>query len=129
MNRVTVTTVGNLCRHVPDVLRVRCHFCSKQLPAYRTHQITGAQRICDCCLEWHRKALDFLGGGAIPGCQECGASWEFLRDSTRNVEVRLYVVPKDGIYQVLCSACVRPYVPKRADLYGGTQFGTEVLKL
>jgi len=41
----------------------------------------------------------------------------------------MYVVPKDGIYQLLCACCVRPYVGKRADLYAGTRFGKETLKL
>ena len=116
--------------NVPGVIPVRCHYCSKERPAWRTHQITGAQRICDYCLEWHNKAIEFLAGRGMPGCQACGASWEILRDSApRDVEVRMYVVPKDGIYQLLCSACVRPYVSTRADLYGGTRFGTEALKI
>jgi hypothetical protein len=109
---------------------VRCHYCSKQLPAWRTHLMSGgAQRICDYCLEWHNTAIEFLAGGAIPGCQGCGATFEFLRDSTLGEEVRMYVVPKDGIYQVLCATCVRGYLPKRADLYKGTAFGTDVLKV
>lgn len=113
---------------VPNVLAVRCHYCSRQRPAWQTHQLTGAQRICDACLDWHNKALEFLAGRAIPGCQGCGASWELLRDSTADVEVRLYVVPRDGIYQVLCRACVRPYVSARSDLYRETPFGA-ALKL
>jgi hypothetical protein len=116
------------------VIAVRCHYCSRQLPAWRTHQLGGterpAQRICDDCLDWHNRALDFLAGEAQPGCQVCLATWEFLRDSAVGVEtVRMYVCPKDGIYQLICSACVGPYVAKRADLYRGTPFGTEVLKL
>jgi hypothetical protein len=63
------------------------------------------------------------------GCQECGASWVALRDSTPGVEVRMYVVPKDGIYQLLCGQCVLPYAGKRADLYAGTKFGKETLSL
>jgi hypothetical protein len=41
----------------------------------------------------------------------------------------MYVVQKDGIYQVLCLACVQVYAPKRRDLYKGTKFGAEVLKI
>jgi hypothetical protein len=93
------------------------------------HQLAEAQRICDYCLDWHNKAIEFIAGGAIPGCQVCGASFEFLRDSTPGVEVRMYVVPKDGIYQVLCQTCIQPYVLQRADLYGGTRFGTNQLKI
>lgn len=107
----------------------RCHYCSRQLPAWRTHQLTGhAQRICDDCLDWHNKAIAVLAGEGVCGCQACGASWDFLRNSQIGVEVRLYVVPRDGIYQVLCATCIRKYLPMRADLYGGTRFGAEVLK-
>lgn len=108
---------------------IRCSYCSKQRPEFRVHRMASGQVICDDCLEWHQHALEFLGGGMPRGCQECGVSWEFLRDSTPGDEVRMYVVPKDGILQVLCAECVRAYVPKRADLYMGTKFGSEVLKI
>lgn len=111
------------------LIKVRCHYCSKGLPAWRTHQLTEAQRICDYCLEWHGKAIELLAGRALPGCQVCRATPEFLRDSTPGVEVRMYVVPKDGIYQVLCHTCYRSYAVQRADLYHGTLFGTTDLKL
>ncbi len=114
---------------IPNVLLVRCHYCSKQLPRFRVHQLTNAQTICDHCLDWHNKALDFLAGNTPPGCQCCGVTFEFLRDSELSVEIRMYVVPKDGIYQILCATCIQPYLPKRADLYGGTQFGRNVLKI
>jgi hypothetical protein len=115
---------------VTHVLSVQCNYCSKWRPEFRVHRITNAQTICDHCLEWHLHAIDFLGGETAPhGCQECGATWEQLRDFTPDVEVRMYVVPKDGIYQLLCSACVRPYLPKRADLFRGTEFGSKTLNL
>ena len=96
---------------------------------FRVHAMASGQIICDDCMDWHQHALAFLAGEVPRGCQECGATWEFLRDSTLGVEVRIYVVPRDGILQVLCATCVRRYLPKRADLYHGTQFGSEVLKL
>lgn len=78
-------------------------------------------------------AIELLAGRALPGCQNCGLTSDELREILSKgdgaVEVRLYVVPRDGVYQVLCSSCVRPYVAKRADLYRGTPFGAEVLKL
>lgn len=112
---------------VPQLVAVRCHFCSRERLPWRVHRLAGnAQVICDYCLDWHDKAIAFLAGGPIPGCQCCGASWQRLRDSTPGVEVRLYVLPKDGIYQVLCRVCVRPYVSQRADLYGGTAFGAQL---
>jgi hypothetical protein len=108
---------------------IRCNWCSKQKPCFRVHRLQSGQVICDDCLDWHFQALDLLAGKPPRGCQGCGITWEKLRDSTPGVEVRMYVVPRDGIYQLLCRACVRPYLPKRADLYRGTQFGTETLKL
>jgi hypothetical protein len=117
-------------KNVPHVLKLRCHYCSKEREIWRIHQLgANAQLICDHCIEWHIKAGEFLAGRAMPGCQACLASWEFLRDSAPGVEVRLYVVPKDGIYQVLCAACFLPYVSKRVDLYTGTPFGTLALNL
>jgi hypothetical protein len=110
------------------VAAVRCNFCTRFLPAWRTHRFgtdaNPAQTVCDDCLDWHMRALDLLAGNAVPGCQGCGASREKLRDLSPGVEFRLYVVPRDGIYQVLCAACVRPYVEKRRDLYRDTPFGT-----
>jgi hypothetical protein len=107
---------------------VRCNFCSKERPEFRVHRLQSNQAICDHCLEWHLHALQFLGGAVPPGCQECGATWEHLCNSTPGVEVRMYVAPKDGIYQLLCARCIRPYTAKRSDLYRGTEFG-KTLKL
>lgn len=111
------------------VIAARCSFCSRQRAPGRIHQLTTGQGICDYCLDWHQHALAFLGGAVPRGCQECASTWEFLRESTLGDEVRMYVVPRDGIYQLLCAACARQYLPKRADIYKGTQFGAEVLKI
>jgi hypothetical protein len=113
----------------PRVVSVRCSWCSKQRPEFRVHRLTSGQALCDYCLEWHLAALEVLSGGVPAGCQQCGADWARLRAAAPGVEVRMYVVPKDGIYQLLCACCVRPYVGKRADLYAGTRFGKETLKL
>jgi hypothetical protein len=111
------------------VAAVRCNFCSRALPAWRTHRFgrddRPAQTVCDDCLDWHMRALELLAGRAIPPCQNCGK--EISHDGLTTGEKR-YVVPRDGIYQVLCAACVRPYVEKRGDLYRGTAFGA-ALKL
>lgn len=115
---------------VAQVAAIRCNYCSRQLPAFRVHRLMQAQAICDDCIEWHNKALEFLAGAPPPGCQECAATWEFLRDSAIGEEnVRMYVVPRDGIYQILCAACARRYLPKRPDLYKGTPFGAAALKV
>ncbi len=54
---------------------------------------------------------------------------ETLREVTPGIAVKMYVVQKDGIYQLLCATCCQQYLPKRADLYSGSQFGSEALKL
>jgi hypothetical protein len=114
---------------------LRCHYCSRWRAAWDVHRLgtpeKPAQLICMNCLDWHQRALDLLAGHAMPGCQECCATWATLRDQAPGVEVRLYVVPRDGIYQVLCASCVGPYVRARRDLYVGTPFahaGLEVSK-
>lgn len=112
----------------PQVLSVKCNFCSKFRPEFRVHHLPKAQTICDYCLDWHMKALQVLGGQTGHGCQGCNTSWEVIRDRDPQGQ-RLWVVPKDGIYQLLCKHCLTPYLPKRADLYTGTQFGRETLKL
>jgi hypothetical protein len=127
MTSTVPTTQAKVVSIVRNVLKLRCNFCSKELPVHRVHQIQQAQIICDYCLDWHNKALDFLAGGPIPGCQICDRSWAILRDQTKSVEVRLYVVPRDGIYQVHCASCMAEYVPKRGDLYAGTPFGHDKL--
>jgi hypothetical protein len=109
---------------------VRCHYCSKWLPIWLAHRLGSpdrpAQTICENCLDWHQRAIDLLAGNAISGCQACGATWATLRDRPQGgppgADVRLYVVPRDGVYQVLCKTCVAPYVAKRGDLYRGTAF-------
>lgn len=112
------------------MILVRCNYCSKHRPRSRVHHLGSAslpgQIICDDCLEWHNRAIELLAGEAMPGCQACGESHENLYARSGGVEIRLYVVPKDGIYQVLCAGCVGPYVSKRADLYAGTPFGAAI---
>jgi hypothetical protein len=130
---VTAEQLGFKFTNVPHLMRVRCHFCSRQKREWEVHQLGDAARstqvICADCLEWHQTALEFLAGRAKPGCQCCMATWDFLRDRSPGVEIRFYVVPRDGILQLLCDSCIGPYTAKRADLYRGTAFGTTVLKI
>jgi hypothetical protein len=108
---------------------VGCHWCGQFKPRFRVHTLASRQTICDYCLEWHYHALEFLGGAAPAGCQVCLTSWAELRAAEPGDEVRLYVVPKDGILALLCRACVKPYLPKTKDHYKGTRFGAEALKI
>jgi hypothetical protein len=112
------------------VILVRCNYCSKHRARSTVHHLGSAslpgQIICDDCLAWHNQAIELLAGNAMPGCQGCGESNEIVYARSGGVEIRLYVVPKDGIYQVLCARCVGPYVSKRSDLYAGTPFGAAI---
>jgi hypothetical protein len=113
---------------LPQALTLRCNYCSKERPRFRVHQITQAQTICEDCLEWHEHAFDFLAGAPPRGCQQCERTWQQISDSTPGVQVRMYVLPKDGLLQMLCADCTRIYLPQRKDLFRGTRYGAEVLK-
>ncbi len=114
---------------VPNVLRVQCNFCSRFHPSFRVHKLTRAQTICDDCFDWHHKALEVLAGAVPDSCQSCGVKTVNFVDNDPTAQTRMYLVPRDGIYQILCRNCVETYLPKRADLYRGTEFGSKVLKL
>jgi hypothetical protein len=106
-----------------------CNWCTKARPRFRVHRLQSNQVICDYCLDWQQHALDVLGGAPPRGCQGCCKTWAMLSAMTPGDQVRMYVVPKDGIYQLLCAACIKPYLPKTPQLYKGTKFGTDTLKL
>lgn len=120
-----MSAIATLPRHI---MAVRCHWCSKQRPHYRSHRLASNQVICDYCVDWHIHALEFLGGGLPKGCQVCERTFAELH-AQPGIATRMFVVPKDGIYQVLCAACAAPYTAKRADLYTGTKFGKDQLKI
>jgi hypothetical protein len=113
------------------VIAVACNYCSRQRAPFRVHRMTSGQHICDDCLAWHFHALDFLGGATPKGCQECGRTWETMQAESPDAElaIRVFVVAKDGIYQMLCAPCAQAFLPKTPDLYKGTKFGSEVLHL
>ncbi|GEM_PF-1180609 len=107
----------------------KCHWCQKHRPKFRVHKLESNQIICDYCLMWQQQALDVLGGAPPRGCQYCLTTWEVLKERSPGEQVRMYVLSKDGILQLLCKDCVKVYLPKTAELYKGTQFGSESLKL
>jgi len=111
--------------HVPDVLRVRCHYCSRFRSRSEVLRIgTGGAIMCWHCYEWHRKALQALAGAPPAGCQECGKSGrQMVEDADGAGNVRFFLHQKDGIYQILCKACSDAYERRRLDLYGDTLYG------
>jgi hypothetical protein len=111
---------------LPSVLRTRCQYCSKfRSPSEVFPLGTGGVKICLRCLEWHRVAMRALCGAPPPGCQDCGISFRDLKESDSLGNLRMTVVVKDGIYQILCTTCSDAYERKRADLFRETQYGRQ----
>jgi hypothetical protein len=44
-------------------------------------------------------------------------------DAEGNIPMTLQMLPKDGIWQVLCQRCAGEYEDKRSDLIRGTAYG------
>jgi hypothetical protein len=109
------------------VIASRCHYCSKQLSPEDMHTFMSGQNWCRSCFTWHLHAVEVLHGAFPKGCQECGLLLDDLKklSPAHEISVRMFVVPKDGIYQLLCRTCKDTYCMKRADLYKGTQFAAE----
>jgi hypothetical protein len=111
---------------LPSVLRVRCHYCSHfRSPNEILHLGTGGAKMCFRCMEWHRIAMAALCGQPPPGCQECGVTFADLKECDSLGNLRMSLVVKDGIYQILCTTCSDSYERKRADLYRHTVYGQQ----
>jgi hypothetical protein len=105
-----------------------CHYCSRPRSPREILRIgKGGAVMCWLCWEWHLRALRMLCDGTPPpGCQECGVTFAVLRDAAGDGDIKMYLHPKDGVYQVLCRTCSDRYFPKRVDLYRPTQFGSQL---
>lgn len=104
------------------VMGERCNWCGKFRAPNSVHRLKSHQAICDECLEWHAAAMDVLAGKPPAGCQECGKTWQHLREHAAPAPPKMTIVEKDGIYQLLCEPCAEQYVGKRADFFGNTPF-------
>lgn len=102
-------------------MAVHCQYCDKQKAAHDVMQLPGDARICLNCLDWHRHALSVLAGELPKGCQGCGTSMQRVADFSATPDIKMTLVPKDGIYQVLCEPCAAKYRRKRAGFYKGTK--------
>lgn len=108
----------------PIIIGTRCHYCSKFRPPSEVHTMgSGGALICFRCLEWHRHAMAAFCGQPPPGCQECGLKFADLKEIDGAGNLRMSLVVKDGIYQVLCTPCADSYERKRADLFRNTVYG------
>lgn len=113
----------------PGVIRVTCPYCLTPRSPNEVVRMKGAGLMCWHCYEWHAQALRMLAGEPPTGCQECGLSFQELTAMHPDGNVRMVLVQKDKIYQVLCGACADGYLPKRSELFKGTKFGSETLKV
>jgi hypothetical protein len=101
-----------------------CPYCSKQRSPQDIIRLS-AFTICQDCWQRHLKAMEGLSTGKYTGeCSECGKSVDELklRQGSGDTGVRMAIHFENGIYRPMCMLCDRTYVPKRADLYGKTEF-------
>jgi hypothetical protein len=109
----------------PAVFRVyaSCPQCGRATPP---EELNGTQPRCLNCQDWHEKAITLLN--VAEGCHECKLTWEQIRERAPDADekVKMYVVPRDGTYQVLCRACCELYVHKVRALYAGTAFAEKM---
>lgn len=108
---------------VPILVKVPCRVCGKfRDPREFIHDATVG--YCWHCYEWHLVALKMLCQGIPPsGCQECGVSYESLAAAAGGGDVKFYLHPKDGVYQVLCRHCSDRYERANNRLYADTPYG------
>jgi len=95
------------------LIGARCKICSRTRSYGEVRGSEAEGFTCVRCLEWHNHALAVLAGAIPRGCQECPGE---LREG-----VKMVLVPKDGIYQVLCKSCEARYAP-RSGFYRGTLY-------
>lgn len=100
---------------------VHCQYCDKSKSPHRVLMLPGNVRICDNCLEWHGQAMRALAGEPPRGCQKCGITFDQLCAAEGGADIKMRLVAKDGIYQVLCGACVSEYRRKNRNFYCGTE--------
>ena len=109
----------------PAVHRIQgvCRYCKKYRPA---EELLTIARMCVDCRLWHEHAMDVLAGAVPKGCQKCRVTFQQIRDGEVSADIKMYVVPLDGIYQVLCRPCCGQFVRKSRDRYKNTAFGARM---
>lgn len=113
------------------VIGEACQYCSRQLsPADILRAAGGHMRMCHACHDVHSKTLQKFGEGEVPReCGGCLRTFDDLIAAAPGGNLRMSIVWKDKQYQVLCGTCADLYMPKRGDLFKGTEFGRNTLNL
>lgn len=102
------------------LIGARCKICNRTKPFGDVRGDEGEGYTCLYCLEWHYHALKVLAGETPRGCQVCGVTFTELRARSVN-DVKMVLLIKDGIYQVLCKTCEAHYAP-RCGFFRGTLY-------
>jgi hypothetical protein len=105
---------------------IKCNYCSRERHPAEVMQIgEGGAQICMRCLVAHEQALNAFANGTPPKeCQVCQTPFELMQcDREGNIPMTLQMLPKDGIWQVLCQRCAGEYEAQRSDLIRGTAYG------
>ena len=96
-----------------------CPYCQKHRSPLDIIHMPGGAKICVSCRQRHVEALEALSTGNFLGrCSECDRDWTELRSATGQMAIHF----ENGFYRPMCGPCNALYVPKRRELYKGTQF-------
>jgi hypothetical protein len=101
------------------IIGERCPYCQKFRSPLDIVSMPGGAKICVPCERRHQEALDALSTGEFKGeCSECGKKGDELKSANGQMAVHF----ENGKYRAMCVECNRAYVPKRRELYKGTEF-------
>ena len=106
------------------IIGEKCPYCSKFRSPKDIIPMMGGAKICVDCERRNVEALEALSKGRFTGeCSECGRSADALKAQHRcGPRGEMAIHFENGRYRAMCLVCDRSYVPKRLDLYGGTEF-------
>jgi len=110
------------------IIGEQCPYCTKfRSPLEIIHQ-PGGVKICIPCEQRHLEAMQSIATGQFLGdCSECGTKADELKAQRKcGPRGEMAVHFENGKYRVMCIPCNRTYVPKRAELYGQTEFGKAI---
>lgn len=112
------------------IIGEKCPYCTKFRSPLEIIRQPGGVTICVSCEQRHLEALSAMQTGTFTGeCSECGLKAEDLRAQNRcGPDGAMACHFENGRYRMVCLPCDATYVPKRAELYGQTEFG-HALKL